>query len=144
LIYKARTPPRCNASIQLHMDLHFTQWINCKQKYNRKEIRNEYTYWMCRFITWSYIQAWPTKVESTINLLECPIEWSPKKAQELCESWSQKINLSVGLSSNSVISFCFKTDFKSSAAVINGLGIYLIDYHGCIFIASVQCPHIIY
>jgi len=36
LIYKSRTPLRCNAYTQLHLDLHFTQWINFKQKYNKK------------------------------------------------------------------------------------------------------------
>jgi len=44
LIYKSRTPPRSNASTQLHLGLHYTQWINCNQKYNKKESRNEYTY----------------------------------------------------------------------------------------------------
>jgi len=34
--------------------------------------------------------------------------------------------------------------YQSSAAAISGLGIYLIDYRGCIFTASVQFPHIIH
>ena len=34
--------------------------------------------------------------------------------------------------------------YHSFVVVISGLGIYLIDYRGCIFTASVQCPHIIH
>jgi len=50
---------------------------------------------------------------------------------------------------NSVIFHTPKTDFSNwfyteFYAIINGLGIYLIDYRECVFIALVQYPQLIY
>jgi len=48
LIYQSRTPPRSNASTQLHLGLHFKHWRNCNQKYS-KQNQETTTPMLCRF-----------------------------------------------------------------------------------------------
>jgi len=43
MIYKSRTPPRCNASTQLHQDLHSHNDSTVNRNTIQKRTRNKYT-----------------------------------------------------------------------------------------------------
>ena len=48
MIYQSRTPPRNNASTQLHLGPHFKHWSNCNQKYSKQKQETN-TPMLCRF-----------------------------------------------------------------------------------------------
>jgi len=146
LIYQSRTPPRSNASTQLHLGLHFTQWSNCNQEYN-KQNQETNTPMLCRFDNMLLDSS--KTVHGRLNYQSSWIcTWMIfQNDQSLCDyqkalSQKEKLRDLSMLSSPKIDS---KTSFYTEfSAVINWLAIYLIDYRGCIFTALVQYSQLIH
>jgi len=146
LIYQSRTPPRSNASTQLHLGLHFKHWSNCNQKYSKQNQETD-TPMLCIFDK-MLLDSSKTH-HSRINYQSSWIcTWVIfQNVQKLCDSQRALFQME-----NCVIyqfSPFYKTDSKNSfytkiSAVTNWLAIYLIDYREYIFTSFVPYSQLIH
>ena len=146
MIYQSRTPPRSNASTQLHLGPHFKHWSNCNQKYS-KQNQETNTPMLCRFEK-KLLDSSKTHHGRINHQSSWICTWVIfQTIQSLCDyqkilSQREKLrDLSIFSSLQTDTKNNFYTEFS---AVTNWLAIYLIDYRKYVFTSFVPYSQLIH